>query len=199
VRDGGGQKAERGDEHGHHDGAEAEDSAFDGSIFDGVSVDAHLVDVLEHDDAGLDGDAEEGEEADAGGDAEVGAAKEQGEQAAHRSDRHVAEDEERPLERAEHAIQDHEDKQNGDGEDELKAARAALLALVFAGPIEVIADGKLDLLVDLVDGFADGAAKVATADAVLDGDVAGATFAIDFFGTILDLDLGELSEGDAFT
>jgi hypothetical protein len=40
--------------------------------FDGVAADAHLVDVFEHDDAGLHGDAEEREEADAGGDAEVG-------------------------------------------------------------------------------------------------------------------------------
>jgi hypothetical protein len=72
VRERGGQQAEGGDQHGHHDGAEAEDGAFDGGLFDGVAADAHLVDAFEHDDAGLDGDAEEREEADAGRDAEVG-------------------------------------------------------------------------------------------------------------------------------
>ena len=59
VRYGRGQQAEGGDQHGHHDGTEAEDSALDGGIFDGVSTHAHLVDVLEHDDADLDRDAEE--------------------------------------------------------------------------------------------------------------------------------------------
>src|ERR1700722_2383023 len=84
---GGGKEAQGGDQHGHHDGAE--DGAFDGGIFDGMVVGAELVDVLEHDDAGLDGDAEEREEADAGGDAEVRAGEEQCGQAAEGGDGYV--------------------------------------------------------------------------------------------------------------
>ena len=79
----------------------------------------------------------------------------------------------------------------------IEAARAALLALVLAGPVEVVADRELDLLVDLVDGLADGAAEVAVAHAVLDGDVAAAAFAVDLFGAVFDLDVGELGERDA--
>ena len=78
----GGEEAEHGDEHGHEDGAEAEDGAFDGGFEDGVAVDAELVHVLEHDDAGLDGDAEEREEAYAGGDGEVGVGEEERHEAA---------------------------------------------------------------------------------------------------------------------
>ncbi len=70
VRCSGRKQAQGGDEHRHHDGAEAQDSAFDGGLFDGVTADAHLVDVFEHDDANLNRDAEECEEADAGGDGE---------------------------------------------------------------------------------------------------------------------------------
>ena len=36
ARKSGGQQAERGDQHGHHDGAQAQDRAFDGGVFDGV-------------------------------------------------------------------------------------------------------------------------------------------------------------------
>ena len=71
VRESGGQQAQGRDQHGHHDGAKAEHGAFDGGVFDGVSAGAQLVDVLEHDDAGLHRDAEQRQEADAGGDAEV--------------------------------------------------------------------------------------------------------------------------------
>ena len=72
MRGCGGKQAESRDQHGHHDGTQAEDGAFDGGLLDGVAADAHLVDVFEHDDADLHGDAEEREKADAGGDAEVG-------------------------------------------------------------------------------------------------------------------------------
>jgi hypothetical protein len=71
VGRGRGQQAQSRDQHGHHDGAQAEDGAFDGGVFDGVAAHAQLVDVFEHDDAGLHGDSEKGEEADAGGNAEV--------------------------------------------------------------------------------------------------------------------------------
>ena len=79
-----------------------------------------------------------------------------------------------------------------------EAAGGALLAFVFAGPIEVVAEGEFDLAIDLADGFFDGGAEVAVADGVLDGDVAGAAFAVDLFGAVGGVDLGDLGEGDAF-
>jgi hypothetical protein len=71
----------------------------------------------------------------------------------------------------------------------------ALLALVFALPVNVIAARKLNLsLVYLLDGLLDGAAQVAAAHAVLDGDVALVRFAVDF-GTFVPLfDFAELRE-----
>ena len=61
-------------------------------FFDGVAADAQLVDVFEHDDAGLHRDAEERQKADAGGDAEVGMRKQESEQSADRRHGHVDQD-----------------------------------------------------------------------------------------------------------
>ncbi len=97
----------------------------------------------------------------------------------------------------EHGVEEDEDEQDGDGQDEHEAARGALLALVFAGPVDLVAGGQLDLVVDGADGFFDGGAEVAVADGVLDGDVALAGFAIDLFGAVFGPDVGELREGDA--
>ncbi len=47
-----------------------------------------------------------------------------------------------PLERAEHGVEDEEDGQHGDGHDDGHALVGALLAFVFAGPLEVIAGGQ---------------------------------------------------------
>ena len=77
VRGSGGKQAKRSHQHCHHDGAEPQNGPFDGRLLDGVTAGAHLVDVLEHDDAGLHGDAEEREEANAGGNAEVGMGEQQ--------------------------------------------------------------------------------------------------------------------------
>src|SRR5487761_2076541 len=157
----GGKKAERGDEHGHHDGTEAKDSSFDGGILDGIAAGAHLVDALQHDDAGLDGDAEEGKEADTGGDTEVVAGEVQRDEAANWRDGRVEQDEEGPLERIEHAVKDDEDQQDSERANNHQTAGAAFLAGILAGPVEVVAGGQLDLLINLVDGFFDGTAEVA--------------------------------------
>ena len=47
-------------------------------------------------------------------------------------------------------------------------------------------------------GFFDGAAEVAAADAVFNGDVAGIFFAINFRGAIADVYRGELRQRDSF-
>ena len=63
----------------------------------------------------------------------------------------------------------------------------ALLAGVFARPVDVIAGGQLHLPVDLPHGLLDGATQVASPHAVFDGDVALISFAVDFRGAVRDL------------
>ena len=46
-------------------GRKPQHRAFHGRIFDGIAARAQLIDVLQHDDAGLHGDAEQRQEADA--------------------------------------------------------------------------------------------------------------------------------------
>src|ERR1700679_2282653 len=183
----GGQKAERCYQHGHHDGAKAKESTLDSCLAHGIAAGANLIDALQHDDAGLHRDTEEGEEADAGGDAEVIAGEIQGSQAADRGDGYVGKHQQGPLEGAEHAVEDHEDEKDGDGKNHHETTGAALLAGVLAGPVEVIAGGKLYLLIYFVDGFTHRAAEVAAAHAVLDSYKSAATFTIDFFGTVFYL------------
>ena len=104
----------------------------------------------------MDGDAEEGEEADAGGDAEVGVGEEEGERAADGGHEDRAHDEQGPLERAEHDVEDEEDANQRDRNDNCQAGVGALLALVFAGPLGVVSGGQFHSFVDLVDGFLNG-------------------------------------------
>src|ERR1700679_3495461 len=188
------EKAERCYKHGHHDGAKAEDGTLHGCLANGIAAGANLVDAFEHDDACLHGDTEESEEADAGRYAEVIAGEVESNQAADWGDGDIGKNEHGPLEGVENAVKDHKDEKDGDGEHHHEATGAALLAGVLAGPVEVITGGKLYLLGDLVHRFAAGAAEVATAHAVLDGYKTAATFAVDLFGTIFDLDVGELGE-----
>ena len=74
----------------------------------------------------------------------------------------------------------------------------ALFAFVFAFPVDVVSARQLNLRVHLLDGFLDGAAKIAPAHAVLDRDVALVSFAVDFRAAVLLLDLAELREGNPF-
>src|ERR1700687_2112451 len=106
--------------------------------------------------------------------------------------RNIGENQKRPLEGLEHGVQDDEDQQNGDGQHDKQAFVCALLALVFSSPINVISLWQLHLLGDLVYGFFDCASKIATANAVLDSDVALFSFTVDCFSTIDSLDFGQL-------
>ena len=101
-------------------GAEAEDGAFERGFGGGETGGAHLVDALKHDDAGLDRDAEQREEADAGRDGKVIAGEVQERDAVRRRGAiaTLASTRMRPLEGAEHAVQNHEDDQDGDGADD---------------------------------------------------------------------------------
>ena len=124
--------------------------------------------------------------------------EEEGERAADGGHEDADEDEQSPLGGAEHGVEDEEDDDAGDGNDDGHALVGALLAFVFAGPLEVVADGEFDVVVDLLDGFFDGGAEVAVFDRVLDGDVALSLLAVDFFGAVVEGGLGELGEGDPF-
>ncbi len=119
-------------------------------------------------------------------------------QASYRCDGHVGQNQQGPLERVEHAIQDHEDQQHGDRKHEHQTPRTALLARVLTGPVEVVAGRHGDLLVDLGDSLLHGTAEIAVAHAVLDGDEAAAALAVYLLCAVGDLDMRELCEGDTF-
>src|SRR5579862_1382539 len=82
VRESGWQKPKRRHEHGHHDWAKPEDRTLDRSVHNGMSFGAQLVDVFQHDDAGLHRDAEKCEETHARGDAEKGMRNQKGQHSA---------------------------------------------------------------------------------------------------------------------
>ena len=96
------QQAQCGHQHRHHDGPQPQHRAFDGGVLDGVAARAQLVDVLQHDHAGLHRHAEQRQESDAGRDAEVRAGEQQRQQAAEGRHGDVGQDEQRPLEGVEH-------------------------------------------------------------------------------------------------
>src|SRR5215468_8262127 len=99
------------------------------------------------------------------------AGNEEREKSAERRKQNHSENQSSPLPRREGRVEDERNQQDGDRDDDSEAAVGALLALIFAGPVEVVALGQLNLVADVVDSLADGAAEVATADTVLDGDV----------------------------
>ncbi len=61
----------------------------------------------------------------------------------------LIENEHRPLGGAEHGVEDEEDGQDGDGNHDGHALVGALLAGVFAGPLEVIARRQLNVILTL--------------------------------------------------
>ncbi len=66
-------------------------------------------------------------------------------------------------------------------------------------PLQVIAGGQLHLLGDFLDGFFDGAAQVAAADAVFDGDVTLVALAINFRTAVGHLNVAKLGERNALS
>ena len=102
-----------------------------------------------------------------------------------------------PLVGAEHGVENQEDGQHRDGNDEGHALVGALLAFVFAGPLQVVAGGQSDVVLHLADGLFHGRAQIAAAHGVLDGDVTLAALAIDLFRAVVGGDLGQLRQGDA--
>jgi len=71
--------------------------------------------------------------------------------------------EQRPLVRAEHGVKDEKDGDHGDWNNNCHSLVGALLALVFAGPLGMIAGRQLHIVLDLGEGLLDGRAEVASA------------------------------------
>ena len=62
---GGRQQTQRRHQHRHHDGAQPQHRAFHRGVHDGMAARAKLIDVLQHDHAGLHRDAEQREKPNA--------------------------------------------------------------------------------------------------------------------------------------
>ena len=89
-----------------------------------VAPGPELVDVFEHDDAGLHRHAKQRQQADARGHAEVSSGNQQSQQAAERRQRDHAQNEQRPFERAEHGVENDEDDQDRQRDDDASRASA---------------------------------------------------------------------------
>ena len=70
------------------------------------------------------------------------------------------------------------------GSTRSKSFLRSLLALIFSGPVNVVSSGQRHLLVHLVDGLLDRASQITTAHAVLNGDVALLSFAVNLLGAV---------------
>ena len=156
-----------------------------------------LVDVFHHDDTGLYRDAEERQKSNAGGDAEVGGAHDEGHHASDRrhGDRH--QNETGPFHGSEHGVQDHENDQEGERNHDRQPSLCALLARIFARPVDAISGRQLHLLVDPADRLLNRAAQIASADAIFDRDIPLVALAIHLRRAVQYLDSTELGERDA--
>src|ERR1700676_687740 len=106
------------------------------------------------------------------------AGQQQTQETTERREPYDSKDEAHPFPRVEGRIENEGHEQQRDGHDDGEAPVGTLLALVFASPVEVIALVKAHLLPHFFDGLAHGATQVATAHAVLNGDIARISLAI---------------------
>src|SRR5580700_6752601 len=100
------------------------------------------------------------------------ARNQQREQTAERRKTEVQKDQGTPLEGVEHRIKHQCYHQQCEWNHDSKAMIGALLALIFARPFQCVAFRKLDLAVDVSNGFFYSASEIASPDAVLESDVA---------------------------
>src|ERR1039458_6418732 len=118
---------------------------------------------------------------------------------AQRRQRYHAQNQGNPFPRIERGVKNERHQQNCEGHNERQAAIRALLALVLAGPIEVIAFRQLDLLAHLLNRLSNRAAQVASAHTVLDGDVSPVALAVNGRGAVFEFDLAQLSQRNPLT
>src|SRR5580704_353191 len=125
--------------------------------------------------------------------------EQQGQQSAHRRHDDVAHDEQRPFTGTEHGVQDDVDQRDSNGQHQHQPLVRPLLALVFSGPIDTVAGGKLDSPVNLSDSLFHGTPEITPADTVFDRDIALVLFPVNLLSPILYLYLGQLRKRDSFS
>ena len=131
-------------------GRSLQDRAFHRGVLDGVASCAELVDVFEHDDAGLHRYAEQRQHADARGYAQVSSGDQQRQKAADAGQADVQQDEQRPFVGAKHGVENDEDHQDCQRNDDRQPRFRPLFALVFARPADGIARRQFHFLTDLL-------------------------------------------------
>src|SRR5580698_8161708 len=129
----------------------------------------------------------------------MGARSQESEQAAKGSHRDIDKDKQSPLAGVEHGVKDDKDDENRNRKHQHEPPRRTFLTGVLSGPVDLVAGGQLYLRVDLADRLLHRTAKIAVADAVLDGYVTLASLAVDLFGTVFGLGRGELGKRNALT
>lgn len=156
-----------------------------------------FVEVDDHDDAGLDGDAEEGDVADPDGDGERVAVERLEEDRTAEGEGH-GEDDMGGLDGVVVGdVEEEEDHEQGDGDDEEQGASGAEQVFEFAAVFE----GDAGREMGLESGFKtkahliDEGAEVTAADVGGDEDAETAVFGGDFAGAEVASDAGDLGEG----
>src|SRR6267378_4504961 len=137
----------------------------------GLAGRAALIDILDHDDTGLDSDAEQSQEAYSRRDTEIGAGQIKRKDAPNGSHRNGQQYQESPFERIEHRIQNQENDQNGNGYDDRQPGLRSLLTFIFARPVEVVSGRKHNLCAYSIHRLLDCATEIAAANAVLDRNI----------------------------
>src|SRR5579885_2121724 len=99
----------------------------------------------------------------------------------------------------EHAVQNHENCENRNGQNEQQPALRSFLTLVLSGPIEAISGRQLHLLIYRAHCLFHRAAKVAPAHTVFQCHIPGISLAIDFRSAISNLHFRKLVQSDSFT
>ncbi len=110
-----------------------------------------------------------------------------------------AQNQRRPFRRPKHHVQNNENHQQRNRHHNRQPPLRSLLALILAGPIDVIADRQFHLLLHQPHGLFDRAAQVAPADAVFDCHVARILFAADLRSSIRHIDIRQLRQRHALS
>src|SRR5580692_149172 len=177
---GGGEKAEAGDERGHHDRAQAKQRSLQRCFADVFAFEAQFVDVADQNDGCFDGDAEQREKAEGAGYAERRVRELQRDQSADRFGEYNAEgDSSRKLEIAVEREEDHEDQENRKRADDEELRFGVQQFAILAAPVEAVTFGEIHFIGDGLLARLDDAFEIPSLNRKLDANVARIVFAID--------------------
>ena len=160
----------------------------------GLQVLQRLVEVDQHDDAGLGGDAGERDEADRHRDRQVEPEPPHQPDAADQREGQRQHHDQRLGDPAEVEVEQQEDDQQRDRHDDLQARLGPLQVLELAAPLDVGAGRELHLVRDRLPRLGDIAAEVAAGDVDEDVDRELAVLGADRGRAAGELDLGHLAE-----